>query len=267
MTSMGQVGIGTSAPSAKLQVNGDGTGAAIYATQGSLTLQPGTALQGLTTGASGTGVSGSATDGVGVRGTGTTYGVYCAGNFAATGSKAFVQPHPSDPTKEIHFACLEGNESGTYFRGKIRLSGGNARIDVPEEFRLVSEPEGLTVQLTPVGHVAVWIESYDLEHVTIAGESDVEVHYTVNGVRRGFSRLELVQENHAFRPEVRGQPYGAQYPEELREILVQNGILNPDYTPNEATAARLGWQLSDEDRRFPRAAAESVSKPRAAREE
>ena len=33
--------------------------------------------------------------------------------------------------------------------------------------------------------------------------------------------------------------------EPLRDILVANGILNSDYTPNEATAARLGWKLAD----------------------
>jgi hypothetical protein len=34
---------------------------------------------------------------------------------------------------------------------------------------------------------------------------------------------------------------------ELRDVLVRNGILNPDYTPNEETAARLGWRLLDAD--------------------
>jgi hypothetical protein len=38
-------------------------------------------------------------------------------------------------------------------------------------------------------------------------------------------------------------PFGGQWPKELRDVLVRNGILNPDYTPNEATAARLGWTL------------------------
>ncbi len=52
---------------------------------------------------------------------------------------------------EVRFVCLEGNESGTYFRGSSRLVGGRAVIDVPEEFRLVREPEGLTVQITPRG--------------------------------------------------------------------------------------------------------------------
>ena len=43
-------------------------------------------------------------------------------------------------------------------------------------------------------------------------------------------------------------PSGARtavYKEGLRRILVENGILNPDFTPNEATAAKLGWKLVD----------------------
>jgi hypothetical protein len=40
-------------------------------------------------------------------------------------------------------------------------------------------------------------------------------------------------------------PFGLQYPPELRDVLVANGTLNADGTPNEATAARLGWQLKE----------------------
>ena len=40
------------------------------------------------------------------------------------GIKSFVQPHPADASKEIRFVCLEGNESGTYFRGSGRVVGG-----------------------------------------------------------------------------------------------------------------------------------------------
>ena len=35
-----------------------------------------------------------------------------------------------DPSKEVRFACLEGNESGTYFRGSSQLVNGVAVIDV-----------------------------------------------------------------------------------------------------------------------------------------
>ena len=46
-------------------------------------------------------------------------------------------------------------------------------------------------------------------------------------------------------PEVRGVPYATQYSEGHRRILVENGMLNPDFTPNEATAAVMGWTLRD----------------------
>jgi hypothetical protein len=156
-----------------------------------------------------------------------------------------VQPHPRDPSKEIRFACLEGNESGTYFRARARLQGGTALIEVPEDFRLVTEPDDLTVQLTTVGRAEVWVESYDLERVLVAGDRDVEVHVLVQGVRRGFADFETVRANHAYVPQERGVPFGTQFPEGLRRILVENGTLNADFTPNEATAARLGWELAD----------------------
>jgi len=45
-------------------------------------------------------------------------------------------------------------------------------------------------------------------------------------------------------PESIDVPFGTQYPDSYRDIMVQNGILNPDYTPNEATAAQMGWPLT-----------------------
>ncbi len=172
--------------------------------------------------------------------------VFSYGNFTATGTKSFVQPHPSNPSKEIRFVCLEGNESGTYFRGTAALAGGRAEIEVPEEFRLVSEQDGITVQVTPLGRaLPLAVESKGLERIVVIGAEDVEFDYFVNGVRRGFADLECIGENQAFVPEERDVPYGTQYPEALRRILVENGILNADFTPNEATAARLGWTLAD----------------------
>ena len=51
--------------------------------------------------------------------------------------------------------------------------------------------------------------------------------------------------DHAFVPEVRGVLYGTQCREAHRQILVETGILNPDFTSNEATAAMMGWTLRD----------------------
>ena len=194
----------------------------------------------------GWGVNGTATDGIGVRGSGGQYGVFSVGNYGGTGAKYFVQPHPYDPSKEIRFVCLEGNESGTYFRGSTSLVNGRAYINVPEEFRLVSELDGLTVQVTAMGpNAGLWVESKTLDQIVVVGNGNVEFDYFVNGVRRGFADLELIRENQGYVPEVRGVPFGSQYREAHRQILVENGILNPDFTPNEATAAMMGWTLRD----------------------
>ncbi|MHC4942274.1 MAG: FG-GAP-like repeat-containing protein [Planctomycetota bacterium] len=179
------------------------------------------------------------------------YAIYSQGNLACTGIKAFVQPHPTDLSKEIHLVCLEGNESGTYFRGSSELAGGKAVIEIPEEIRLVTEPEGLTVQLTPSGPALLWIEEKSLERIVVRGDMDVEFDYFVNGVRRGFSEIELIRENRTWVPEFRGKPFGTQYPDALRRILVENGTLNPDFTPNQSAATKMGWKLRDFDEVYP----------------
>ncbi len=209
-----------------------------------------TTLRATNTRFGGTGISGiSSNNGNGVEGFGTSqgaYGVFSVGDIGATGVKSFIQPHPSDPSKEIRFVCLEGNESGTYFRGSNSLVNGRAYIEVPEEFRLVTELDGLTVQLTAMGPGGdLWVESKNLDQIIVMGNVDVEFDYFVNGVRRGFADLELTRENQAYVPEVFDVPFGTQYTEGLRRVLVENGILNSDFTPNKETAAALGWTLRE----------------------
>jgi hypothetical protein len=119
--------------------------------------------------------------------------LHVAGDFAATGTKSFVAPHPDDAEREIWFVCLEGNEAGTYFRGNAALERGRARVPVPEEFRLVSEAEGLTVQLTPRGPGALWVESSSLDWIVVRGDADIAFDYLVNGVRRGYADFEVMR--------------------------------------------------------------------------
>jgi hypothetical protein len=210
-------------------------------------------VQGESSSTSGWGVYGrsnsSTGTGQGVRGWTNSpngYGLFSSGDFGGTGAKYFIQPHPQDPTKQIQFVCLEGNEAGTYFRGTGNIVGGMAVIEVPEDFRLVSEPNGLTAQITVVGAPAVtWIEHQDLERIVVRATDDVEFHYFVNGVRRGFAETQTIRENTSFVPTTRGVAYGNQYPPALRQILVDNGILTPDFFPNEATATSMGWYLED----------------------
>jgi hypothetical protein len=266
-TSTGVAGYSLSTSGVGLKGVASATTGTTYGVNAESASSSGRAIYGKATSTSGVtyGVWGQteSTSGRGVRGealssTGTTYGVQgrvhspsgwgviSYGASGTTGQKNFIQPHPSDPSKEIRFASLEGNESGTYFRGKGHISGGVCTIDVPEEFRLVSEPDEISVQLTASGAPALlWVESRNLDQIVVHGSLDVEFDYFVNGLRRGFRDMELVADNQAFVPELRGVPYGTQYPPAYRQILVESGILNPDFTPNETTAASLGWTLQD----------------------
>ncbi|MCB9920198.1 MAG: collagen-like protein [Planctomycetes bacterium] len=174
------------------------------------------------------------------------YGVFADGNLGATGTKSFVQPHPHDASKAIRFVCLEGNENGTYFRGTARLVNGLAEIAIPEEWQLASADERITVGLTPIrsfARLAVWERSR--ARIVVRGSEDCRFDYLVHGVRRGFEEHRAIVENTDLRPRVRGVPWAGHLPERVRAMLVANGILNADFTPNEETARRLGWTLRD----------------------
>lgn len=177
----------------------------------------------------------------GVLGT-STYGVLAFGNLGATGTKTFVDPHPTDASKVIRYVALEGPEAGTYFRGRGRFRGGKAVIDVPESFRLTSEPEGLTVHVTPVGgfaQVAVMQES--LDGIVVQATRDVEFTYIVHGVRRGYADFEPIGPGDEFRPNNPADTLPSHLSAEQKKRLVENGTYNADGSVNLETAAARGW--------------------------
>lgn len=64
--------------------------------------------------------------------------------------KNFRVDHPTDPTKDICYASIEGPEAAAYVRGTTRLTDGEAFIPFPEHFKMVANPNDLTVILTPM---------------------------------------------------------------------------------------------------------------------
>jgi len=176
-------------------------------------------------------------------GSSNRWAIWAFGDIGASGTKYFVHPHPRDANRTVAFVCLEGNESGTYFRGTANIAGGVAEIATPEEWRLVTAEEGITVQVTPaaLANLAVTVKTRD--RIVVIGSADVQFDYLVNGVRQGYPKHKAIIENMMFRPEVIGLEYGHHLPPGVRELLVQNGTLNHDYTPNLETAARLGWPM------------------------
>jgi hypothetical protein len=122
----------------------------------------------------------------------TTGNVSVAGTLMVTGTKSFVHPHPGDPNKEIVFVSLEGPEAGTYCRGTAKLTGGVARIQLPESFRLVTAEEDVTAQVSAVGEgEGLYIESRTRHDLVVRCKKNAacpkQFDWAVNGVRAGYS--------------------------------------------------------------------------------
>lgn len=179
----------------------------------------------------------------GVYGIGNTYGVYAQGGFGGTGAKYFVEPHPSDPTKEIRFVSLEGPESGTYFRGSARTVNGFATIDVPESFRLVTDVDNLTVVAMPRGALAMVAGvEVSLDRIVIQSSQDVDFDYVVNGVRKAFKDHEAISENTDFVPRsAADKNFTKGLPVESIRRMKASGILDEGGGIRMDTAERLGW--------------------------
>ena len=193
---------------------------------------------------------------------GTAYGVYAnIGTIACNGcTKLFVEPHPADASKVIHYVSLEGNEAGTYFRGTARTSRGHAVIPVPEDFRLVTDEDGLTVQLTPVGAEAtMYVVSEDLNQIVVHSSKDVTFHYLVQGIRPDYKNFKAILDGTEYMPEGPDARMPAAWPEKVKRALISNGTYNADGTINRATAARLGWDRAWEQKA--KTAREAVAVP------
>jgi hypothetical protein len=174
---------------------------------------------------------------------GSYYGVYSTtGDIGATGTKQFVVPHPTDPNIVIRYISLEGPEAGTYFRGRARLEGRMAIIDIPESFRLVTEEDGLSIQVTPIGGPAsLWIQEIGLDRIMVRGPRDIEFFYTVNGVRKGYGAFEPMSQGSEFVPQSPSSRLPEGLSPETKRRLIANGTYNPDGTVNMETAERMGW--------------------------
>ena len=175
---------------------------------------------------------------------GSCFGLYSYKDIGASGAKLFVTPDPEDATKVIGYVSLEGNEAGTYFRGKGRIVNGFATIDVPVDFRKVTEEDGLTAVATPVGEMAVLaVVSQDLNKVVVQGSKDVNFNYIVNGIRRGYKDYQVqYNADMAFMPWTPDERLSdGRFTKQVQASLIKNGTFNSDGTVNMATATKMGW--------------------------
>ncbi len=136
-----------------------------------------------------------------------------------TAEKGFVHEHPHDPTKELVYVCLEGGEAGTYIRGSAKLHNGEARVELPEHFALVTNAEGVTAILTPVGsYLQLYIAEQAADHLLVreASGKNGQFNYLVQGIRKGFEDHQVIRDRRA-RPEIPEPPSSSNAPTQAGE--------------------------------------------------
>jgi hypothetical protein len=163
--------------------------------------------------------------------------------------KAFIQPHPTDAGLEIVYHCLEGPENGLYARGRGQLVNGIAHVALPESFTLAAAEQSLTVQLTPMDEcmgLSIVKSTLTRQGFTVRelmnGASNAEFSWFANGVRRGLEQHQDIRPTEFYKPRVSDASFASQIPG-VQQLLIANGTLNADGTPNQTTARRLGWQM------------------------
>ncbi len=117
--------------------------------------------------------------------------------FKRGGGVSFVEDHPSDPSKEIVYVALEGPENGTYTRGAAQLINGVAVIDLADHFGMVTNDDGLTVQLTPRGTwLRLYLDEVSAKQIIVReeGGKSGNFDYLVQGVRKGYENHQVIRD-------------------------------------------------------------------------
>jgi hypothetical protein len=221
----GNVGIGTTSPSSKLDVVGSGVVAKIRTNSGTSENDSGVLFNVVSSGTSADRLAGIVLDPNGANGIGSDYSyivrdgsgnldivnqgaermrITSAGNvgigttnpgyklevngsFAAT-TKSFVIDHPTKPDMKLRYGSLEGPENGVYVRGR---SKGDT-IELPDYWTGLVDEFSITVNLTPIGsHQKLYVKSIDKNVVTIGGGlfDQMEYFYTVFAERKDVDKL------------------------------------------------------------------------------
>ena len=113
-----------------------------------------------------------------------------ASGITLTSRKPFDIPHPTKPGHRLRHVCLEGPESGVYYRG--RLTNSNT-IDLPEYWMGLVDPETITVTLTQIGSsqdlIIDKIEWGRKILVKSGNASNIDCYFLVHGERKDGEKL------------------------------------------------------------------------------
>jgi hypothetical protein len=113
--------------------------------------------------------------------------------------KNFKIKHPIDPSKNIWYASLEGPEAGAYERGVCNLKNGEVFVPYSEHFKLVVNPQTVTVVLTPhstetfgLAVVEKRIDGFVVREM-MKGQGNFSFDWLVQGVRQGYEDYKAIR--------------------------------------------------------------------------
>ena len=113
-----------------------------------------------------------------------------ASGITLTSRKPFDIPHPTKKGYRLRHVCLEGPESGVYYRG--RLTGKNV-IELPEYWRGLVDAETITVTLTQIKTsqdlIIDGIEWGTRVKVRSGNGTDIDCFYLVHAERKDGEKL------------------------------------------------------------------------------
>ena len=114
--------------------------------------------------------------------------------------KNFRVDHPTDETKNIVYASLEGPEAAAYTRGTATLKNGKVFVEFPEHYRLIANAETMTVILTPQysktfglavvekTDEGIWVEEL------MDGKGNFSFDWEVKCVRKGHEDFKVIRD-------------------------------------------------------------------------
>jgi len=129
-------------------------------------------------------------DNLQVNGSLTAASQVTASGITLTSRKPFDIPHPTKEGWRLRHVCLEGPESGVYYRG--RLTNSNV-IELPEYWRSLVDPESITVTLTQIGSsqdlIVDKIEWGSKIMIRSGTASNIDCYFLVHGERKDGEKL------------------------------------------------------------------------------
>ena len=113
-----------------------------------------------------------------------------AAGITLTSRKPFDIPHPTKKGYRLRHVCLEGPESGVYYRGRLT---GKSVIELPEYWRGLVDAETITVTLTQIKTsqdlIVDGIEWGTRVKVRSGNGTDIDCFYLVHAERKDGEKL------------------------------------------------------------------------------